>query len=303
MYSRNYQLNNFFPFVVKRIIRLDPAYFATIAGVILLSYISTFVPGWRGEFDITWARVAGHLAYLNGFLGLPWLVSVFWTLAIEFQFYLLIALIFPLLCHASSQHRWITLFLLCTTPFFFDLEKATSLKPFVFQHMFLFALGITTFWYYQGLVSCRTYIFLSALCAFGVAYSLGFGEMIVGTATAYVIAAFPNLKTGRVLTYFGAISYSLYLVHLPIGGRVLGLMERIPVIPELLGVLIATAASVIAADILYRLVEKPSLKLASTVSYRKRSNERAESPPAKGRVNRPRFLIHFPIIIVMAAIA
>jgi peptidoglycan/LPS O-acetylase OafA/YrhL len=36
-----------------------------------------------------------HLGYLNGFFAYRWGNSVYWTLAIELQYYLVIALVFP----------------------------------------------------------------------------------------------------------------------------------------------------------------------------------------------------------------
>ncbi|MEO7214811.1 hypothetical protein [Mucilaginibacter sp.] len=38
-----------------------------------------------------------HLAYLNNFTGAPYINPVYWTLGIEFQFYLFVALAFPVI--------------------------------------------------------------------------------------------------------------------------------------------------------------------------------------------------------------
>ena len=66
----------------------------------------------------------------------------------------------------------------------------------------------------------------------------------------------------KVLVFLGFISYSLYLLHVPIGGRVINLAGRLPhTMPVELGAeTAAMAVSLIAAWLLYRLVERPSQK-------------------------------------------
>jgi peptidoglycan/LPS O-acetylase OafA/YrhL len=64
--------------------------------------------------------------------------------------------------------------------------------------------------------------------------------------------------------WLGAISYSLYLVHVPIGGRVVNIGKRF-VHDDLgyLGVaLIALLCSLVAAFVFSRLVEVPAMRLA-----------------------------------------
>jgi peptidoglycan/LPS O-acetylase OafA/YrhL len=67
----------------------------------------------------------------------------------------------------------------------------------------------------------------------------------------------------------GAISYSLYLVHIPIGGRVINFGKRFldSSSGHLLLSIAATVASIAAAYLLYRFVEKPAQSWASKVSF------------------------------------
>ena len=67
---------------------------------------------------------------------------------------------------------------------------------------------------------------------------------------------------GPVLQYFGKRSYSLYLLHLPIGWRAITLGQM--VLGDSIGVgaawglfLGGVAVSVVAAELMYRLVERP----------------------------------------------
>ena len=112
MRARGYQLGDVFTFMVRRLKRLEPPYFASILLVIALHLISSSVPGFKGEaFTLTWQQALARIAYLNAVLDLGWLSPVFWALAIEFQFYLFIALLFPLLNH---ERFWLCL--LYTSP-------------------------------------------------------------------------------------------------------------------------------------------------------------------------------------------
>ncbi|MEO5903218.1 MAG: acyltransferase family protein [Gemmatimonadaceae bacterium] len=93
-------------FVTKRILRLDPPYLATIVLVIVLTYASAAVPGFKGaQPHFTAKQLLLHLGYLNAFTGGDWVNPVFWTLAIEVQFYLMISAIFPLLVHRNTWVR------------------------------------------------------------------------------------------------------------------------------------------------------------------------------------------------------
>lgn len=65
--------------------------------MVLLAWLSTLAPAFRGlPFHFEPDVIAWHLGYLNAFVHKKWLNPVFWTLAIECQIYLLIAVLYPL---------------------------------------------------------------------------------------------------------------------------------------------------------------------------------------------------------------
>jgi peptidoglycan/LPS O-acetylase OafA/YrhL len=67
-----------------------------------------------------------------------------------------------------------------------------------------------------------------------------------------------------VLSFLGAIFYSLCLVHAPIGGRIINLAVRLPATPpaQLASVLFAVVISLLAA---WLFIEKPSAKLSKSI--------------------------------------
>jgi len=79
-------------------------------------------------------------------------------------------------------------------------------------------------------------------------------------------------RISRVLAFFGAISYSLYLTHAPIGCTIINLSNHFaPTFGGKLGILaLAWTATIVASYLMYRFAEKPALKLASQIRYHKR---------------------------------
>lgn len=94
---------------------------------------------------------------------------------------------------------------------------------------------------------------------------------LAGAASALVIA-FVNAKPGRVWTFFGLISYSLYLIHVPIGGRVINLAERLPrtLLIEMLSLAAGLALSLFIAWLFYKWIERPAQRWSAAIGYRKK---------------------------------
>src|SRR6185436_10205614 len=88
----------------------------------------------------------------NGYFGYPWLNPVYWTLAVESQYYLLIGLLFPLLASHRTWLRVITFATLGSMSFFY-----TS-KPYIGNFVFLFLMGILTWHLRVGLVNKWVYV-------------------------------------------------------------------------------------------------------------------------------------------------
>jgi len=259
-----FSVQNVFRFVWKRLVRLDPPYFATIGLVLLLGYLSTHVAGYRGDpFQFNVKQIALHIGYLSALFGQPWLNPVFWTLAIEFQFYILIALIYPLLSSGNRTARVATTLLLASVGLLHPATRTIS------SYLPIFACGIAGFQYFTGISGKRetSFVLLAAiaiLCA-----RIGIAEAIISIATVILIVAIPSW-TSPTLSFFGTISYSVYLLHLPIGVRVMNLVARLPYSPAVgLGSLAAAfAATIVAAYIFYRLVEKPSMRYAASIRFK-----------------------------------
>ena len=73
-------------FMLRRSIRLDPAYWLTLVTATLLA-LTLHAIGQDVVPPPTLGQFAAHLVYLQGILGYRQIVSVFWTLAVEIQLY------------------------------------------------------------------------------------------------------------------------------------------------------------------------------------------------------------------------
>jgi peptidoglycan/LPS O-acetylase OafA/YrhL len=268
MLRAGYSLSAWPTFIFKRLVRLEPPYLASMAIVMLLGIASTMAPGFRGP-PIAWtsAQIAGHLGYLNALLGLPWLNPVYWSLAIEFQFYILIGLVMPALVAAPTAARLVVIAGMVVLPMALPQASAATIIP----ALPFFAAGLLTFLLTAGLVRYAAYC--AALAGLGAALvaTRGWAEALAAVVPAAAIAGL-NLPRIGPIAWLGAISYSLYLLHVPVGGRVLNLATRVSESPafEPVAVTLAFAVAIAAAAALHTLVERPSRELAARITYGRR---------------------------------
>jgi len=265
MHRTGYTLKNLPTFIAKREIRLAPPYLVAIIVGIGLWYLSALAPGFAGKApQITVAQLASHFAYMSELLGHKWVVDVFWTLGIEFQYYVAMALIFPI---ATADSAWVRRAFMAAI---LALSFLPARRGVIVSHLPFFALGITTFHLMTGMTTRREHAAIVLAATIAAIYVKGIHGAAFGFATALFIA-YARVRAVGPLAWLGTISYSLYLMHLPFGNRVMNLGER-----YLSGfggrvtlVIIAIGLSLCAAYVLYKLVERPSQRAASRLSYRK----------------------------------
>jgi peptidoglycan/LPS O-acetylase OafA/YrhL len=278
----NYELRNYATFVAKRIIRLDPPYIVTIAVIIALGVLSWYFPFQQGaRFEVSWPQLLLHLGYVNTFFGYPWLSDVFWTLAIEFQYYLLMGLVFPVIFSSDARIRLGALAALCSLSF------VITSGAFIFHFIFLFMMGIVICQLRIGMIGRGQ---CAALLAAAVVGNLVVGDVPSTLAGAAAVLAILFLRIGnRIFFFLGSISYSLYLIHSPVGRRGMNVFIRATgadTQPEkYVAVLFAVGVSIVAAYLLYRFVERPSQRWSSALRYRPRRRPAELRPEEQEQLN------------------
>ena len=265
LYQYRYELRNYFRFLAKRLARLHPPYLASIV-VVVAVYLATkalYPHANIPRIDLSFTNFVCHFFYLDDFLHKDWFVVVYWTLSIELQWYLLLGLAFPFL----ASRRWYiqlaaTLVLLVTHRLWFRNMYV------VFHILPVFLIGVFVFQYRVGLSSAwRMLLSIAAMCVI-MKTPIGIPVTIVATATGLLIA-FATLEN-RWSNRLGEISYSLYLLHIPIGLTLMSPLSHLPYSGSYMWAidLVCLAAVLYGSALFYRWIEEPSQKWSSAIKMK-----------------------------------
>jgi len=248
-----------FRFLARRWVRLYPVFAIVVLLEVLLLVLVRPLLGVaiEGGDGFTWRRLIANLTLSCEFVGERWFLPVFWTLAQEAQYYLLIVFSFPLIVHRRGFIQ-IGILLLWIVPPYFVGDGVT-----IFTWSALFSVGILAFLQKEKLIDTRVFwalLLLAILSQQAVRNSTSAG---LGLATCLVILYLPEIRT-RWLVKLGAISYSLYLLHLIVGGAVQFNLKRLPagMQHEAVSIAAAIAVSIWVSTVFYKHVERPFHQLA-----------------------------------------
>ncbi len=266
MYHAKFEIKHFFKFGLKRFIRLEPVYIASLLLSILVLWGRDFFLHTNNfETEVGANRVLLHFGYLIPFFeNYKWFNLAYWTLAIEFQYYFFIALSFTLLIKSNFVQRIIVGVCMIALTLIGTYEFLPYWLP-------VFYIGIVTFLYQKKIISNKWeyYITLVSLFSFCVyKYPLA---SVVYTAIPVIAILFFSQKKVPVLHSLGKISYSVYLIHSVIGAAFINIMSHhfrsgFGKFSVVVGGVVIT---LISSYVMYWLVEKPSRKLSSSIQYEK----------------------------------
>lgn len=267
-------------FTLRRWVRLSPPYYASILAVIALNLLAAQLKGTALELP-TLPVLAGHLLYLQDVLGLGQISDVYWTLCLEMQFYLLFCgllwgaqgyskrLDFSETKEQFHQRTSRLMFLVggCAAaicPLFIE----ATVRPVWFVHQgYAFLLGVFAYWCWaQRLAPVLFYGYSAVILAGAVVHQDYFAIMAVATAIGLLkVAQLQYLSqwlAGPVMQFLGRISYSLYLIHVPVAGATIFMGQKVlgaGLVAESLILLGAVAGSLLSATALWWLTERPSI--------------------------------------------
>jgi peptidoglycan/LPS O-acetylase OafA/YrhL len=269
MQKNKYTIKHYFKFIAKRLVRLEPAYIASIAlSLLFTNWLSDSIGiNYHKEFQHNY-EILLQFFYLVPFVSeADWILGVNWTLAIEFQFYLSIALLSPIFINANiSKYTKHLLMLLMLCSGLFVRSQTFYCVWFCF-----FVTGIALFLYYAKYFNIYDLFFQQLICAvFSYYFFQSENFVLIIFTIPYIVYYFIDSKK-MPLQFLGKISYSVYLVHCVIGVVVIKyFVEVIKVTSnfgQLLALLCAMLASVLVSVIYYFIFEKPFQKYAKKIKF------------------------------------
>lgn len=257
-----YRVDQFFTFLIKRSIRIDPPYWAMIMLYIFLGYFLNHLPSYKGvpfQFDL--GQLIAHLFYAVPFTKYQFYNHIFWTLCVEFQFYILIGLLYFL----SINKVYRTIFLIAFGAMNLFHFNGDAL---IFNYSTIFALGISFMTFCNN--RTRLNAILPALFICLIAFCHGFAVAIV-LLIACIAVMLANVQV-KPLYFLGNISYSLYLTHSFVFEICNGVFKRLAVVQfQLLCFVLELIIAILFAYLFYLLIEKPSIKLSKNFIYQRTS--------------------------------
>lgn len=256
--------NNFnsIHFLKSRGKRLLPAFWLSCLLCILLWQISTLHPSFQGmtvPHNFGW--YISNLTLTAELAEQEWINPVYWSLAIEAQFYLFLAICSRFLNPARHSIHYIWLPIILASSWF--LTNPTLLTAW----LPVFALGFISFWKWNNQFSRIELLSWRVILTLSIGLQRDWSVALVCFSASWLLDQ-PQKKSLSGLASIGIISYSLYLVHVPVGGKVINLCLRLNPQTEWAVLAILAGAFVVTFTttwIFYRFCEKPFLNTAKSI--------------------------------------
>lgn len=279
-------------FVAARVSRLFPAYWAA---VILTAILIAFIAGDQLGKSVTFVQVLTNLTMLQEWAGVPHVDGVYWTLAVELLFYVLIGIVMSRNLTVEKV-TWLA-FLWPLTALIADRSNMQFLAVFLSPaYASLFAAGMMLY-----VIHSRGSNLLRWMLVIGngilaaqqtIMYDMANAERFTGidlkepVAVAIMVVIFAAVALVTLsplqfrgvawMTYLGAMTYPLYLVHELWGWWVIGQLS--PHLNRWVVLIAAIAFVLLMAAAIERWVERRSRRWLRTQV--KRSFTRIERTPA-----------------------
>ncbi|WP_316759900.1 acyltransferase [Pedobacter aquatilis] len=254
----NYSLADFPKFLYKRIMRIEPPYIFSIILVLVFAFINN-----QNLAQISLTNILFHIAYLNNFFSNDYLSPVYWTLGIEFQFYLLIGAIFPFI-FKNKYVAIVSMIILNLITFFFAVKYSVIINYIPF-----FTIGILIYLYKKNQISGIELCFLLGINAGSLYLGTGYPQTIAACLTGAIILFIK--KSNKVIDFFSKISFSLYLTHDIIGSKIVIFLGNIfpakNFLTKSFAFSIGLTSAVVFAYLFYLIIEKKFFLLSKKVIY------------------------------------
>ena len=261
MYFGGYKLQFLPKFILKRLIRLEPPYLISILLAIIIISLRKIILK-NNDLDFNFNQIALHIGYFIPFFEkYNWINQVYWTLAIEFQYYLLIAMFFMLIISENKYYRFISYSILLLS----GLIKQSNFLPYWLP---VFLLGILVFQYKINKINKNDFFTMVLITYAFLFFNHSFGEIIYSAIGVISILFFGN-KNFKIGNFFGEISYSIYLTHTIIGASVINILSHNATnsFEKTIIIVLGFVITITFSLIIHKWIEKPSKKFSNKLKY------------------------------------
>jgi len=267
MYKSAFEWKNIGSFLLKRFVRLEPPYIVSLLLAISVIYIRYLYFG-KGDQapELSFSRIALHIGYLIPFSDYTWLNRVYWSLAIEFQYYIFIAIIFAPLIHSNAFTRAMLFSVGLALTFFSGIVWVSFWFPFFLMGILLFLQNVNRI----SMLEFWSWTILTFLVCFIQYWNYDRPSLIFSGFTMAMILWFKDVKIPGLDT-LGKFSYSVYLLHGVVGTTFINFMVGRYTGPDYRMLVIAGgfAVSFLCSYLMYIAIERPSKRLSSRIRYNK----------------------------------
>jgi peptidoglycan/LPS O-acetylase OafA/YrhL len=283
MYTGGYRLAMAGKFFLKRMIRMVPPAWAALLLMFAVYYGAIVVTGspiagryWPGTDPLT---VLGNLFFSFKLLDVGKYIDLYWTLEVEFQYYLVIIFLLPLVLKFASNQVVLTLILLVLNATYL-LNDPEYPRFMFFRDNAFFIIGMLLFLYKMKLIT-KPYFAFASLLFVTLCYIQH--DMFALTASVICLLFINYVKFNHpALAFLGMISYSLYITHHMSGvvaefvlRNISGLTPSDPV--KVIMLAVYCCISVFFAWLFYKAVEEPSLRWSKKIHLGRKKDKVVKS--------------------------
>ncbi len=253
--NSNYDYSKLWKFLAVRFARIEPPYLIAVTLGIIYLNVRNFIPS-SSNIDVSpsFKDICLHVGYLVPFVeGAQWISKVFWTLSIEFQYYIYLALFMPMGLSSKVYLKVLFFLSLLALPF---ITNEIYFFPFWASY---FSLGIIFVFWIKEKINTPVFLTLFTFYSIIIIFRQGFVDYSIALVSLFVILKFNGFKS-KIGEFFGKISYSLYLFHALVGLSFINLMSTRITSPsgKFMVISIAIVASITFSYFAWKIIEKPS---------------------------------------------
>ncbi|TVT28952.1 acyltransferase [Salinicoccus cyprini] len=248
-------------FAIKRSIRLYPAYMFSVALTFLIVSLAS-----AESLRTTFPEAMVNLTMLQDFIPTVKNVDgVYWTLRVEMTFYVIMAILLSMGLAKKTMSIAIIWLAASAVIQLANTVLATDMTAFIEKYSMsnysqMFIIGMMFYGIWQN-GNHKKYFYMIGLA---IGYDFIFEGVTNGLFSILFVILFQLILmnrmqwlNSRILLFFGAISYPLYLVHQNIGYVIIYKMESAGFL-NISYILVPFLASVLIAYGIHQYIEKPS---------------------------------------------